>query len=280
MRRFRKQTLLLGGQILATSGAVGFVLMNAALIAAQAIQTTNSDLPSFEVASIKLSDTHRGGAIGIFTFPGGKVTAGFSTFKMLMMYAFDVQPYQISGGPSWTDGDLYDIIAIPPASSRSSKLNPPYPKVPPSQEQQQMLQSLLVERFQLKFHRASGVGPVYILEKGHGRLGLEDAKNKDDYPWAGAFHGGAITGDGLAGINISMPQLAMRLSGYLKRPVMDRTGLNGSYDFKYQYSADDNQRDVQSCIFTSLKGIGLSLKTGKGPVETIVIDHVERAFEN
>ena len=280
MRRLGEKQFLFGSGIAAICGCILAVLMKVPLVAAQAVRPTGATLPSFEVASIKLSDLHRAGAIGIFTFPGGRVTAGLTTFKMLVTYAFDVQPFEVSGGPAWINDTKYDIIAIPPSSSPASKLNPPNPKLPPNEEQRQMLQRLLMERFQAKFHRESRVSAVYILEKGHGRLRLEDAKNKADFPWVGAVRGGMITGDGIAGINISMTLLAVRLSRYLERPVLDRTGLSGSYDFKYQYSADDNQRDVQSCIFTSLKGIGLSLKTGKGPVETIVIDHAERPSEN
>lgn len=143
-----------------------------------------------------------------------------------------------------------------------------------------MLQSLLMDRFQLKFHRSDRVSPVYLLERGRGQLKLEAAKDKDAYPWVGGIPGGAINGDGLAGMNISMPLLAARLSRYLERSVIDRTGLNGSYDFKYRYSADDNERDVESCIFSSIKALGLELKAGKGPVETIVIDHVEPPAPN
>ena len=243
-------------------------------------QTTGGPLPSFEVASIKLSDTHRGGAIGIFTFPGGKVTAGFSTFKMLVMYAFDVQPFQVSGGPAWINDDKYDIIAQPPASSPASKLNPPNPKLPLNPEQRQMLQMLLMDRFQLKYHRTIKPGPVYALVRGNGDLKLQNAKNKDDYPWAGGFRGGAIIGDGIAGQNISMPLLATRLSSYLDRPVLDQTGLKGSYDFKFEYPTDDPGHDVVPSIFASIQGIGLKLKAAKGPVETIIIDHVEKPSEN
>jgi len=197
-----------------------------------------------------------------------------------MEEAFGVQSWQVSGGPAWIKYDRYDIIAIPPASSPASKLNPPYPKVPPSAEQRQMLQMLLMDRFQLEFHRESKEGPIYALVRGNKNLKLQAAKNKDDFPWAGSFGGGAISGDGLAGINISMPQLAARLSGYLDRPVLDQTGLNGSYDFKYEYATDDAAPDVVSCIFASVQGIGLKLRSAKGPVQSIVIDHVERPSEN
>jgi uncharacterized protein (TIGR03435 family) len=252
-------------------------------IAAQAVRPTGATLPSFEVASIKLSDLHRAGAIGIFTFPGGRVTAGLSTFKMLVTYAFDVQPFQVSAGPAWINDTKYDIIAIPPSSSPASKLNPPNPKLPPNEEQQQMLQSLLMDRFQLKFHRADRVSPVYLLERGRGQLKLEAPKDKDAYPWVGGIPGGAINGDGLRGENVSMQLLARRLGLYLGRPVIDRTGLKGFYDFKYQLSQDRgdySEGEVLSCILTSIKALGLELKAGKGPVETIVIDHVEPPTPN
>jgi uncharacterized protein (TIGR03435 family) len=117
------------------------------------------------------------------------------------------------------------------------------------------------------------------------KLKLQDAKDKDAFPWVGSLMGGAISGDGLAGMNISMQLLAGRLGRYLDRPVIDRTGLQGSYDFKFVFSegpADATYApdQVVPCIFSSVKGIGLDLKSTKGQVETIVIDHIERPSEN
>jgi uncharacterized protein (TIGR03435 family) len=73
---------------------------------------------------------------------------------MLIEEALDVQSFQVSGGPHWIQVDRYDIAAKPPASSKSSKANPPYPKAPPNAEQRQMLATLLADRFQLKFRCA------------------------------------------------------------------------------------------------------------------------------
>lgn len=236
--------------------------------------------PSFEVASIKLSNLRHGGAIGLFVFPGGRITATLCTFKMLMMYAFEVRPFQILGGPSWINDTRYDIIAMPPPSSAARKLHPPSPKAPPNAEEREMLQNLLMDRFQLKFHWENKVGPVYILETGKRSLKLRPAEHKSDYPWAGGLSGGRIDGDGLAGDNISMPLLAARLSGYLDQPVLDETGLKGSYDFSFRYSSNPSGSDIDSCIFTSIHGIGLKLKAAKGPLRTIVIDRVERPSKN
>jgi uncharacterized protein (TIGR03435 family) len=92
--------------------------------------------------------------------------------------------------------------------------------------------------------------------------------------------GAAINGDGLAGMNISMPVLAQRLSPYLKKPVLNQTGLKGFFDFRFEYVTDEAQPDVTSCILTSLQGIGLKLKPSQGPVESIVIDRAEKPSAN
>jgi uncharacterized protein (TIGR03435 family) len=255
--------------------AIGVALIAPAGLYGQAAESA----PAFEVASVKPADP-QGRSVSFSTYPGGRITVSHFTLEMLIEQAFDIQSFQVSGGPRWINDDRYDIIAKPPASSKSSKANPPYPKAPPNDEQRQMLQTLLAERFHLKFHRETREGPVYLLVKGNKEPKLQDPKNKNDYPWAGSVGGGAISGDGIAGLNISMPQLATRLSGYLRRPVLDRTGLKGSFDFKFEYVSDDPHTDLISSIFASIQGIGLKLDSAKGPVETIVIDQAEKLSEN
>lgn len=160
--------------------------------------------------------------------------------------------------------ERYDIDAKPPESSKSIKSMPPYPKAPPNDEQREMLQSLLAERFQLKYDRETREGPVYLLVKGSKALHLSDSKDKTAYPWAGGLGGGMIMGDGLAGINESMEDLAKRLSPYLGRPVLDRTGLTGSFDFRSEYSSDNGRPDVITMILASVQDIGLKLEHQKG----------------
>jgi uncharacterized protein (TIGR03435 family) len=199
------------------------------------------------------------------------------------MFAFDVQPYQVAGGPGWIHEAAFSIDAEPPASSESARLNPPSPYSPLSEEQRLMLRALLIDRFQLKFHRENRTGQVYVLAKGSGALNLQPPKDVNGDPWVGSNAGGGLNGDGIAGQNISMPLLAVRLGRYLEHPVLDETGLKGSFDFKFQIPDYDQNQDAQDfvgSILTSLKGIGLNLKSTKGPVETIVIDHVEGPSAN
>jgi uncharacterized protein (TIGR03435 family) len=236
--------------------------------------------PAFEVASVKPSGPNQRLVNGLFTYPGGRITAGGCKLEYLIMEAFDIEPFQISGGPPWVRQDRYDIEAKPPASSTSSQATPSSPKMPPNPEQRQMLQSLLRERFHLKYRREAKEGSVYFLIKTGKKLKLEEPKQKDAYPWVGSVAGAAINGDGLAGINASMPLLAMRLSRYLERPVIDRTELEGSFDFKFEYHTDDARPDLISSILTSVEGLGLKLETGRGPIETLVIESAERPAAN
>jgi len=201
---------------------------------------------------------------GFYTFPGGRITCQGCTLEYLIMEAFDVQPFQISSAPSWLDADRFDLEARPPASSKSSKSNPALPKLPPNDEQRQMLRSLLIDRFQLKYHVEMKEGLVYILTKGKKELKLQEAKNKDEFPWAGSAGGGAPFAQGIRGANISMPQFAKRLSGSMDHPVLDQTGIVGSFDFKFEYVGDDPQKpDVMASILTSVQGLGLKLEFGE-----------------
>jgi uncharacterized protein (TIGR03435 family) len=203
-----------------------YLLLPAAFLFAQ-----TPDLPSFDVASVKLSGPNPP-HIGIFNYPGGRISGSYLTLEMLISEAFNVQDFQISGGPAWTRSSRFDIEAKPPVSS---KLNPPSRGTPLYDEQRQMLQVLLADRFQLKVHRETKQGPVYLLVKGSGPLKLEAPKDPNAPSWAGSATGGPILGgDGIAGTNISMPELASRVSWFLRRPVLDRTGLRGSFDFKFK----------------------------------------------
>jgi uncharacterized protein (TIGR03435 family) len=132
----------------------------------------------------------------------------------------------------------------------------------------------------LKYNIEARDGPVYVLVKTNRELRLTEAKDKNAYPWAGSVAGAAISGDGLAGTNITMTQLSERLSAYMGRPVIDRTGLTGPYDFKFEYHGDDRTNDLISTILTSVQALGLKLETGKGPVKTLVIQSVEKPAAN
>jgi uncharacterized protein (TIGR03435 family) len=250
-------------------------------------QPSDSLRPTFEVASVKPARTNEIG--GIHTYAGGRVEFRGSTLLYLVQQAFYVQDFRISGMPGWQD-ERYDIDAIVPETAMSVHSRPPYSKAPLNGEQRLMLQSLLADRFGLKWHLETREGPVYLMVRGKKTLKLVDAKDKAAYPWSGGLRGGMIVGDGMAGTNESMSDLAERLSRYMGRPVLDRTGLTGSYDFRSEYSpltgdgTGDSvgavRPDVPSMIAVCLEDLGLKLESSKAPSEYIIVDHIDRPSPN
>jgi uncharacterized protein (TIGR03435 family) len=250
----------------------------AALVPAELFPQSATNTRAFEVASIKPSPPT--GHLGYLTYPGGRVSFGHCTLEMLIENALDVQAFQIDGGPGWIHTDRYEIDARVPASSESSKARPSVPNAPMNAEQREMLLTLLADRFQLQFHRETRMGPVYFMVKGNKALKLEPTKIVRDFSWVGSPNNGDVRGDGIAGQSVPMPILADRLSSYLGRPVLDHTGIKGFFDFRYDYLSDDPHPDVISTIITSVEQLGLKLESRKGPVEAIVIDHVEKPSPN
>jgi uncharacterized protein (TIGR03435 family) len=182
-----------------------------------------------------------------------------------MWYAFDVQPYQIVGGPSWIHKDLFDVIAAPSASAQPATYTATTVGNPLSDQQRLMLQSLLSSRFQLAFHRDYKPGQVYVLVKSQVKSGLHTAKDRKAAPWVGSNVGTSINGDGLVGKNVTMPVLAARLSRYLQCPVVDETKLKGAYDFRIEYPNNNpnTEEALVKSITTSLDEMGLRLGPGE-----------------
>lgn len=244
------------------------VLLHSAL--GQSPAAASPKLPQFEVASVKPNP--RGGIAGIRNYPGGRIECQYCTVWMLVMYAFNIQHYQIRDAPAWSDRQGFSIKAVPPDTSEARKLTPPSLNAPLSDEQRQMLQSLLMERFHLQYHRERKTGPVFDLLQKNIRGKLLPPKNPNAEP--GVF----LNFGFLEGRNAPMSMLAARVSQYLERPVLDRTGLTGNYDFDYKAPEDDSRRDygeVAPAIIGYVQALGLTLKSDTGPVESIIIDHVE-----
>jgi uncharacterized protein (TIGR03435 family) len=228
---------------------------------------------NFEVASIKESGPQQHILNALLMYPGARVLALGATLRFLLMEAYNLPPQQIVGGPAWIDKTRFDIEAKPPAGVASRYTAPRNSKNPPPDEIRQMLQNLLAERFQLKVHVQQSEGKVYELVRSGRPLHLSPPKDKNAFPWAGGTEGGP-DGTGLRGINESMPDLAYRLSDSLHTPVVDRTGLSGSYDFLAVDDSDESGLGLSDGISQSLRQLGLKLKKSTGIVQTLVIDRV------
>jgi uncharacterized protein (TIGR03435 family) len=245
-------------------------------------------LPRFEVASIRPFvpiPGQRPTPPGIY--PGGRAILR-GTVQGLLMQAFNVQPFQISGLPDWATngGSAFEIEAIPPDSSPSKTSNQFTSILLLTDEQRQMILALLIDRFQLQFHTVTKTGDVSFLVRGDGKLQLQPPADTTKLPrFAFSRNDPPV---GMDGTNISMPDFASLLVHflYLQHPLIDETGLKGSYDFHfprelYPCGRDCNEEDTEIAYITkSLHGIGLDVKPRKEPVEAIVIDHVEKPSPN
>jgi uncharacterized protein (TIGR03435 family) len=239
-----------------------------------------AERPAFEVASVKPANP-QDRSIGMYALPGGRISITMLTLKQLIQEAYSVQPFQISGGPRWIGDDRYDIEAKPPADSLSSKLTTPNPKLPPPHEELLMLQSLL-DRFQLKVHTETKEGPVYELVVADKVPKLQEAKSADDFPVVAYGRTGVPElPDFMRGTNASMQLFAARLARDFERPVLDKTGLKGSFDFVFKYAQDFSEPDAGPSLFRVIQEqLGLKLVPAKGPVEILVIDRAEKPSDN
>jgi uncharacterized protein (TIGR03435 family) len=241
---------------------LGITLMSAVSSVAQL-------LASFEVASIKpyvskgnpnaeSSDTN--------VLPGGRFTGSNVTATKLIRMAFQMEDSRIFGAPGWVDSERYNIEAKTAGGVEVTRDNI-----------SQLMKSLLEGRFQLQYHRETREMPEYSLEvaksgskvKGHtGDAGPSMSNNSRE---------GTMT---LKATKISMADFAGNLTRQVGRNVVDNTGLKGEFDFDLLWSSDQSGEAAAPSIYTVLQGLGLRLVTTKGSVETIVIDHIEKASEN
>jgi uncharacterized protein (TIGR03435 family) len=194
------------------------------------------------------------------------------TLKRCIMGAYGVGPTQISGGPDWVDSERFDILA---------KTDQP---VNDDATLNVMLQNLMADRFKLVIHREARPISAYLLEVGKDGPKMEKAEGGDSNTNMSTGRKGAVTLD--AG-NTDMDLFAEVLSRKMDRPVVNQTGLKGVFNFKLHWTPQtdkpvdygDGVEDVS--IFTAVQEqLGLRLRAGKAPVDTIVIDHVEQPSDN
>jgi uncharacterized protein (TIGR03435 family) len=185
---------------------------------------------------------------------------------------------QIVGLPGWANSEPYDIEAKADAETAEAWKKLPYKER--EKQQQLMMQSLLADRCRMKVHRETREMPVYDLVIAKGGLKMKEAPvdEKD----AEAMYPGKMTAQGL-----STDSLVGGFSGMVGRMIVDKTGLGDKkFDFELKWTPDDrraadNAADAGPSIFTALEEqLGLKLVPAKGPVEVIVIDHIERPSAN
>ncbi len=270
---------------------------------------------TFEVASIKpaapqtMGRIQMGGGGGPGTPDPGRIRFSNMPLRMLIMRAYEVQSFQVSG-PSWMDSQRFDVIAkVPGGATR--------------EDARTMLQNLLEDRFKLKLHKESREAPIYELVVAKSGVRMKEAAQTAAAPAerAGGPPPGSPPRDkdgflrtphGQVGIQatvngrmrmqgdaLTMARLVDILGMALGRPVIDRTGLTGTYDVVLDFSpegmapgpkapppgsgggnpaeAPRDSNDSGPTIFTAIQEqLGLKLESRKGPVDLLVVDSVEK----
>ena len=287
-----KTCTLTGGLLLTFCPGLSASNLEIAKIAHSGFFQTSARLPvsteAFEVASIRPCDPEPGSGewLGILTYPGGKVVAGCLSLNDLIGIAYGVQNFQIHsigsihGSDGWMRSAKFNITAIPAEDSKARRLMPASIKTPPDAEQRDMLKALLADRFALKMHSASQPGRVYLLERGKGPLKLLAPKDTTAVPFFNVFtfSGGAGNGE-MQGVNASMALLASSLSQILGRPVLDQTGLSGSFDLHVP-APDEADADITNATLQGIRRLGLNLVLGKGPVESLIVESAQPPSPN
>ena len=227
---------------------------------------------SFDVASIR---PHQGPLRNIDITSIGTRLEATAAVMQLILYAYDLKAYQVvPGSPNMPLYDFYDVVAKAAGD-----------RAPTRSEFRQMLQSLLAGRFQLKFHREMKEMPVYALV-----VGPRGSKLKPSAPDASAV--GRMMVDGRNYV-VTRPKATMDdivgaiTNSFLDRPVIDHTGLTGTYELKLTFTPDisSNRRGEPDpsdiSIFTAVQEqLGLKLEPQKAMVEILVVDHIEKPSDN
>lgn len=271
-----------------TSGMNRILLGFALVFPACLFSQTEPARPAFAVTSVKPSHTNCcvSGGVG----NGGSVNRNV-TVKMLIVTAYRIQEFQISGGPAWIASERFDVEGKaddPKADFDQLRL---------------MLQSLLEDRFSLKVHRETKETAVYALVIGKKGLKIRpsadqtspDVNGPTPPGSTGPNHGAFRFGPGsMIGNAVTLSLFSRFLSQRLDRVVIDRTNLAGRFDIHLQWTPDNGENPSSShtsyiaqsgesgpSIFTAVREqLGLRLEPAKGAVELLVIDHVESPTAN
>lgn len=237
---------------------------------------------AFEVATIKPTSPDSRAGRYIRMQSGHQFLALNYTVRGLIGAAYNLPPRIVSGGPAWSESDTWEIRAVTPGDVQ-----------PTTDEQMRMLRKLLADRFQFTFHRESKDLPVYALTVMRSGPKLTESTDPPEtqpqlintvYPEAeGGVH------IGLPARNATMGQFTAMLQKIMDRPVVDRTGLSGRYDFTLEWRPDQTffdgnlQPSPNSAFpdfYAALQQLGLRIENMRAPVEVVVIDSVEHPSAN
>jgi uncharacterized protein (TIGR03435 family) len=256
----------------------GLFIVLGGIASAQSTPIPTSTDVAFEVASVKQNKS--GERNSSTSGRAGAFTATNVTAQQLIVYAYRLRNFQLTGGPGWLGSDRFDIQARAPASSQ--------------QDNPAMTRALLRDRFRLVVHSETKQEQVYalVVDRSDGRLGpqlkpstkvcqsaLPGTANPCGMNTSVNDAGGTLVGNGQ-----TMEQLVGALGNFgLNRMVINRTGLTGSFDIELKWRPDDLRSanaaqgsDLPSIFAALPEQLGLRLDSQRGPVEFLYVDRIER----
>ena len=251
------------------------ILLVAASVSAQ--ERPNQDAAprlTFEVASItRKAEPISGGSVRVL--PGGRYERISATVGGLLEFAYPTTRGDIVGAPDWVFTDHYDVLA---SAGREVTID----------EMRAMMRSLLEDRLQVRARVMTEDQPIWHMVVAHadGRLGPDLKPFTFVCGQAGAPACGlSASREGVRAAGVPVSRIAdfLRTSG--GRPIVDRTGLTGLYEFKLVYRPETGRppdpTDDRPNIFTALQEqLGLKLESARGPVSFILVERIERPTPN
>ena len=232
--------------------------------------------PAFEVASVKpslIGAGEKGGGDGPrngWVSSPGSVTARRVSLAACVQWAYELRDFQISG-PAWIGSERYDIVAKAAGPAAET-------------EMRAMMQTLLAERFKMVVHRETKEIPVYelMVAKNGPKLRHSETEGKPNIrPSGGGF---VVQNASMSELADGLSRLRMTPRPMLDRPVLDRTGLTGQYDFSVQlfdtpegFKEAMRSGDIGASIFSLItEQLGLKLEPKKHQMAVLVIDSAEK----
>lgn len=226
---------------------------------------------SFEVASIRPHQDRAGRQFAGFMPSGPRLTVSSVSLQGLVTYAYSLQGYQLAGASGWESTDAWDISA---KAGGETALTP--------DQFHLAMRGLLADRFQLRFHRDTKELPVYALVLGKNPPKLKE--NTDPNARSNmTFHNPSRVVSGVF-TKVTLDQLANHLSNQAGRPVLNQTGLTGTYDLTLDWTPGGGNPGEPAANASEIDAVqeqlGLKLESRKAPIETFVIDHAEKPSED
>uniref|UniRef100_Q024H0 TIGR03435 family protein n=1 Tax=Solibacter usitatus (strain Ellin6076) TaxID=234267 RepID=Q024H0_SOLUE len=249
------------------------------LFAAAFVQAQDAAPLAFEVASVKpaaaASNTRT-----VMTTDAGRISYTTVALGALITKAYDLKNYQLTA-PDWVWAERYDVVASLPAGASEKQIP-------------LMLRALLAERFQIVMHREQKEIPVYVMTADKKGVSAKPSNRSAGLRITGSSQGRRLTGA------TGFSELATTLSAILDRPVLDATGVTGTFEIDLEWTPDEREshsivgmkvaaasgagavkeagdNPAGASLTTVLREqLGLKLDPRKSPVEILVIDRANR----